>query len=113
MADEISADVVIVGSGVSSAMVAHEAVQAGLSVVILEAGARGERGDYWQRFMNLPRGQPRARRHAKPLPPTSPRAVSDVRQRRLPDPQGARRRRIPPGIPASGRRRRRAASIRR
>ena len=54
MATMNSADVVVVGSGVCGAIVAHEAVQVGLSVVILEAGPRGERGDYWQRFMNLP-----------------------------------------------------------
>jgi choline dehydrogenase-like flavoprotein len=54
MATEQSADVVVVGSGVCGAMVAHEAVRAGLSVLILEAGPRGERGDYWQRFMSLP-----------------------------------------------------------
>src|SRR4030095_16471050 len=54
MATSNSADIVVVGSGVCGAMVAHEAVQAGLSVVILEAGPRGERGDYWQRFMSLP-----------------------------------------------------------
>jgi choline dehydrogenase-like flavoprotein len=35
-------------------MVAYQAVQAGLSVLMLEAGPRGERGDYWQRFMSLP-----------------------------------------------------------
>jgi len=51
-----SADVVVVGSGVCGAMVAHEVAQAGLSVVILEAGPRGERSDYLQRFMSLPAG---------------------------------------------------------
>ena len=35
-------------------MVAYEAALAGLSVLMLEAGPRGERGDYWQRFMSLP-----------------------------------------------------------
>ena len=54
MANPTSADVVVIGSGVCGAMVAHEAVQAGLSVLMLEAGPRGERSDYWQRFMNLP-----------------------------------------------------------
>jgi len=54
MASTNSADVIVVGSGVCGAMVAHEAARAGLSVLILEAGPRGERGDYWQRFLNLP-----------------------------------------------------------
>jgi choline dehydrogenase-like flavoprotein len=54
MANSTSADVVVIGSGVCAAMVAHQAVQAGLSVLMLEAGPRGERSDYWQRFMNLP-----------------------------------------------------------
>jgi choline dehydrogenase-like flavoprotein len=54
MATTHSADVVVVGSGVCGAMVANEAVKAGLSVLILEAGPRGERSDYWQRFMSLP-----------------------------------------------------------
>ena len=54
MANSTSADVVVIGSGVCGAMVAHQAVQAGLSVLMLEAGPRGERSDYWQRFMNLP-----------------------------------------------------------
>jgi choline dehydrogenase-like flavoprotein len=54
MASSNSADLIVVGSGVCGAMVAHEAAQAGLSVLLLEAGPRGERGDYSQRFMNLP-----------------------------------------------------------
>ena len=73
MADAQSADVVVVGSGVCGAMVAHEAVKAGLSVLILEAGPRGERSDYWQRFMNLPAGN-RARSDFQSPFPQSPYA---------------------------------------
>jgi len=68
MATEQSADVVVVGSGVCGAMVAHEAVKAGLSVLILEAGPRGERGDYWQRFMNLPAGNRARSDFSSPFP---------------------------------------------
>jgi len=73
MATEQSADVVVVGSGVCGAMVAHEAIKAGLSVIILEAGPRGERGDYSQRFMSLPASN-RARGDMQSPFPQSPYA---------------------------------------
>ena len=104
MATTNSADVVVVGSGVCGAMVAHEAVQAGLSVLILEAGPRGERGDYWQRFMNLPASNRARGDMQSPFPAIAVRAFSDVRQRRLSDPEGARRGCVPPRVFARGRR---------
>ena len=73
MATTESADVVVVGSGVCGSMVAHEAVRAGLSVLILEAGPRGERSDYWQRFMSLPASN-RARSDFQSPFPQSPLA---------------------------------------
>jgi fructose 5-dehydrogenase large subunit len=73
MATTNSADLVVVGSGVCGAMVAHEALQAGLSVLILEAGPRGERGDYWSRFMSLPASN-RARGDMQSPFPQSPYA---------------------------------------
>src|SRR5262245_65500992 len=68
MADTHSADVVIVGSGVCGAMVAHQAVQAGLSVLMLEAGPRGERGDYYQRFLGLPASNRASNDFQSPFP---------------------------------------------
>jgi choline dehydrogenase-like flavoprotein len=42
--DTLSADIVIVGSGVAGALIAHQLAQAGASVLVLEAGPRLERG---------------------------------------------------------------------
>ena len=104
MASSNSADVVVVGSGVCGAMVAHEAAQAGLSVLMLEAGPRGERGDYWKRFMSLPANN-RARGDMQSPFPQSPYApFPDVRQRRLPDPERPRRRCVPASLSACCRR---------
>lgn len=51
MAD-IEADVIIVGSGVSGALLAAKLSQAGVRVPILEAGARVDRAEATQRFWN-------------------------------------------------------------
>jgi glucose dehydrogenase len=51
MAD-IEADVIIVGSGVSGALLAAKLSQAGVRVAILEAGARVDRAEATQRFWN-------------------------------------------------------------
>ncbi|MFP3273810.1 MAG: FAD-dependent oxidoreductase, partial [Paraburkholderia sp.] len=40
MADTLQADVVVVGSGVAGAIVAHQLALAGKSVILLEAGPR-------------------------------------------------------------------------
>lgn len=76
-----SADVVIVGSGVCGALVAYEARKAGLSVLVLEAGPRGERGDFVQRFQAM---SPYRRSHGdyqSPYPPSKnapfPRYLND------------------------------------
>jgi glucose dehydrogenase len=47
---EIEADVIIVGSGVSGALLAAKLAQAGVKVAILEAGARVDRAVARRRF---------------------------------------------------------------
>lgn len=53
MAD-IAADVIIVGSGISGALLAARLAKAGVKVAILEAGARVDRGQAVQRFWDAP-----------------------------------------------------------
>ena len=50
MADEITADVVIVGSGIAGALTAARLAAAGVTVAILEAGAPVDRADTTQRY---------------------------------------------------------------
>jgi glucose dehydrogenase len=52
MADTQQADIVVVGSGVAGALVAHQLALAGKSVIMLEAGPRMPRGDIVERFRN-------------------------------------------------------------
>ena len=54
MTDQLSAEVVIVGSGVAGALVAHQLAQAGVSVLMLEAGPRIERWRIVENFRNTP-----------------------------------------------------------
>jgi len=55
MADQkYSADVVVVGTGVVGCTIAEEALNAGLSVLMLEAGPRVERWQIVENFRNLP-----------------------------------------------------------
>ena len=44
MSEQYSADVVVVGAGICGGTVAKELAEAGLSVLVLEAGPRWERG---------------------------------------------------------------------
>jgi choline dehydrogenase-like flavoprotein len=64
MAD-IEADVIIVGSGISGALLAARLSGAGVKVAILEAGARVDRAEARQRFWNAPIRVPEC-----PYPPT-------------------------------------------
>jgi len=50
---EIEADVIIVGSGVSGALLGAKLAQAGVKVAILEAGARVDRAVARRRFWNV------------------------------------------------------------
>lgn len=50
MAEDITADVVIVGSGISGALMAARLADAGVKVAILEAGAAVDRGEATQRY---------------------------------------------------------------
>lgn len=50
---KLSADVVIVGSGVAGSSIANELARAGLSVVVLEAGPMVERENFVDNFRNL------------------------------------------------------------
>lgn len=50
---DLSADVVIVGSGVVGGMIANELVSAGHSVAVLEAGLRRPRGEFTENWRNI------------------------------------------------------------
>ena len=67
MAD-IEADVIIVGSGISGALLAAKLSNAGVKVAILEAGPKVDRGQAMQRFWDAPIRVPEC-----PYPP-SPQA---------------------------------------
>ncbi|MDP5009195.1 MAG: FAD-dependent oxidoreductase, partial [Glaciimonas sp.] len=54
MAENLSADVVIVGSGVAGAIVAHQLAKSGVSVLVLEAGPRLERWRIVENYRNTP-----------------------------------------------------------
>ncbi len=54
MAQDLSADVVVIGSGICGSLSAHRLAMQGASVLILEAGPRVERGDIVARFRNSP-----------------------------------------------------------
>ena len=54
MANNTSADVVVVGSGVAGSLVAHQLALAGASVIILEAGPRIARWQIVENFRNSP-----------------------------------------------------------
>lgn len=47
------ADVVIVGSGVVGALIAHQLVRAGKSILVLEAGPRLNHSDVVERWRNV------------------------------------------------------------
>ena len=53
MAEEITADVVIVGSGIAGALMAARLAAAGVTVAILEAGAPVDRADATQRYRDV------------------------------------------------------------
>jgi len=55
MAELSSADFVVIGSGIIGSLTARKLVQAGASVIILEAGPRVTRGELVARFRNSPR----------------------------------------------------------
>jgi fructose 5-dehydrogenase large subunit len=54
MASDYSADVVVVGTGVVGSLIAQQALDAGLSVLMLEAGPRVDRWRIVENFRNLP-----------------------------------------------------------
>lgn len=54
MANDHSADIVVVGTGVVGCLIAQQAVDAGLSVLMLEAGPRVDRWRIVENFRNLP-----------------------------------------------------------
>lgn len=55
MADQLSADVVVIGSGICGSLAARKLVKQGLSVLILEAGGHIERGRIVAAFRNSTR----------------------------------------------------------
>jgi choline dehydrogenase-like flavoprotein len=54
MASDYSADVVVVGTGVVGCLFAERALDAGLSVLMLEAGPRVDRWRIVENYRNLP-----------------------------------------------------------
>ncbi|MBZ5762351.1 MULTISPECIES: GMC family oxidoreductase [Rhizobium] len=54
MANNYSADVIVVGTGVVGCLVAEQALDAGLSVLMLEAGPRVERWQIVENYRNVP-----------------------------------------------------------
>ena len=65
MADDITADIVIVGSGIAGALLAARLAAAGIRVAILEAGEKVDRADGVQRFWDAAIKVPEC-----PYPPT-------------------------------------------
>ena len=56
-ADRTSADVVIAGTGIVGCLIAEQMLDAGLSVLMLEAGPRIDRGHIIENYRNLTPGQ--------------------------------------------------------
>ena len=72
MVNETKYDVVVVGTGVVGCLIAEQALDAGLSVLMLEAGPRVDRQTIVENFRNLP---PSLRHHWDapfPPPPSAP-----------------------------------------
>jgi fructose 5-dehydrogenase large subunit len=57
MPNQNSADVIIVGTGVIGCLISEQMLDAGLSVLMLEAGPRVERWQIVENFRNLPPSQ--------------------------------------------------------
>jgi glucose dehydrogenase len=72
MAEDIAADVLIIGSGISGALMAARLAATGVKVAILEAGARVDRGAAVQRYWNALIKVPEC-----PYPPT-PEAMHPI-----------------------------------
>jgi fructose 5-dehydrogenase large subunit len=68
MVSKVAADVVIAGSGIVGVLIAEQALDAGLSVLMLEAGPRIDRGRITENFRNLPPGV-KFLNSAGPVPP--------------------------------------------
>ena len=67
MASDYEADVVVVGSGVVGCLIAEQSLDAGFSVLMLEAGPRVDRWRIVENYRNLP---PNLRLHwDAPYPP--------------------------------------------
>ena len=79
------ADIVVVGSGVAGAIVAHQMALAGKSVILLEAGPRMPRWEIVERFRN----QFDKSDNSAPYPSTRVGAASGIRSaEQLSDPEG-------------------------
>lgn len=68
MAENLSADVVIVGTGICGSFVAYEMAKAGLSVIMLEAGPRYDRAQILENWRNMPPRNKSEYDYATPYP---------------------------------------------
>lgn len=68
MSEQYSADVVVVGAGICGGTVAKELAEAGLSVLVLDAGSRWERGEVVENWRNMPPVNKSESDYATPYP---------------------------------------------
>jgi choline dehydrogenase-like flavoprotein len=78
MASDYSADVIVVGTGVVGCIVAEQALDAGLSVLMLEAGPRVERWQIVENFRNVPPGFKQNWNAPYPAKPWAPHIESEL-----------------------------------
>ncbi len=67
MAEQFDADVVVIGSGASGGMAAWNLARKGVKVMLLDAGSKFSRADFWTHMKPWERRE-RLRRGEKPPP---------------------------------------------
>ena len=77
MASEMSAEVIIVGTGVVGAVIAEQLLDAGHSVLMIEAGPRVSRAEIVENFRNVPLGAKGDTSASYPPRPWAPHPVAD------------------------------------
>ena len=76
MASKMSAEVVVVGTGVVGAVIAEQLLDAGRSVLMIEAGPRVSRGAIVENFRNVPLGAKGDTSASYPPRPWAPHPVA-------------------------------------